>query len=245
MFPSSFPLSITVRAALAGVWLALASPLMAADGGFTATLLTEQKAAAGLNALSDPERTVLDQLVTRDLTQVRQENPVEPAGTFLTRCTPEEREQAGLNRLTPAELAQLNQLVATALMAHPKPKERPRIKDNEILVEKPKPEVHGEVSLTYGRSSGGGTFRGASFLVDYFDPATGLGLSVGVSNVTGRGFYGYYPNDFGSPYYYGGAAGLMAAPYRSSPYDDFAYGDGDSLRTAGSWDQAGHYRRRP
>jgi hypothetical protein len=244
MSPSPFMLFPTLRAALAGGVLVLASSLAAAEGGFTATLSAEQKTAAGLASLSDPERAALDQLVTREVAQARQDNPGEPAGTFVARCTEGERRQAGLDRLTPAELATLNELVAAALAARPKPRERPRIKDSEVLNPAPKPEIHGSVTLTYGRG-GGGTFHGSALWVDYFDPASGLGLSVGRETFSGRGLDRFYPDYYDLPAFSSDARAVVAAPYRSLNHDDFDYGDGQSFRAATAWDQFGRYHRRP
>ena len=243
MPPPRHPLTLYLRTALAAALLAV-GPAWAAEGGFSATLSPEQQSAAGLTSLSAAERATLDRLVSRDLALVRQETSTEPEGPFLARCTGAERQQAGLDRLTAAQQTRLNELVAATLFTRPKPRERPRIKDSEVFNPAVKPEIHGSVSLTYGRGSGGGSFHGSAFTLDYFDPATGLGLNVGIASFSGRGFYGFYPGGFGSPYDYGyDGFGLMGAPYRFSPYDDPYYGAGESLRAG--WDQAGRYRRRP
>ncbi len=241
MFPPRSLLPLFLRAALAAGLLAVTTALAAAEGGFTATLSSGQQTEAGLTTLSAAERVALDQLVARELSFVRQEKSGEAGGSFVARCTATERQQAGLDHLTAEEQTRLNELVAAALAARPKPRERPRIKDSEVLNPAVKPEIHGSIALTYGRG-GGGTFHGSELNLNYFDPASGLSLNVGLASFTGRGFYGFYPDDFGSPYYYGGY-GLMGAPYRTSPFDDSLYGEGQSLRTG--WDQAGRYRRRP
>ena len=243
MSPPRHPLFLLLRAVLAAGLLAVTAA-GAAEGGFTATLSSAQQSAAGLTALSPAERASLDQLVSREIALVRQEKSAEPDGAFIARCTGPEREHAGLDRLTATQQTRLNELVAAALFTRPVPRQRPRIKDNEVLNPAMKPEIHGSISLTYGRGSGGGSFHGAAFNVDYFDPASGLGLSVGIANYSGHGLYGFYPAGFGYPYDYGyDGLGLMGGPYRFSPYDDPYYGDGETLRTG--WDQAGRYRRRP
>lgn len=222
----------------------LAGSLHAAQGGFSATLSVEQKNSIGLATLADDEREALDRLIAVEVSIARQDSANELAGDFATRRTPDERQQAGLERLTPTQLAELNAVVASAIAASPKPKERPRIKDSDVFTPQRKPEVHGEISLTYGRSSGGGDFRAASMWVDYFDPNTGLGLGVGISSFKGNGFNGFYPGYFGSPFssfsdfgYYG-----YDSPYRSFGRDYSYSEDTRSLSLSKSWN--GGFRRR-
>jgi len=174
------------------------------QGGFTATLSTEQKNAAGLTTLTPEERDALDQLVKAEVAQARGDGNTEFEGTFAARHTNEELQRAGLNRLTPEQLKKLNALIANAVAASPKPRERPRLRDTDVFNPQSKPQVHGEVTLTYGRTSGGGDFRGASMWVDYFDPKTGISLGVGISRFSGSGLWGFCPSyyDFGPGYGY-------------------------------------------
>jgi hypothetical protein len=219
----------------------MAVSLSAAEGGFSATLSAEQKNSTGLTSLTSAEREALDQLVAAEVGQARQENSSGFDGTFASRRTDEERKQAGLDRLTPAQLTKLNRLVAAAMAASPKPKERPRIKDSDVFSAPIKPEVHGEISLTYGRGSGGSDFRAASMWVDYFDPNTGFGLSVGISNFKGNGFYGFYPGYYGPSSFYGPGFGYYGSPYRNFGRDEWDVGDGQSFRTYGDWNSP-YYR---
>ncbi len=75
------------------------------------------------------------------------------------------------------------------------PRERPRLKDNEVVSLKRRLEVHGGMSFTYGWASGGRDFREAGAWVSYFDPESGLGLGFGFSRFSGDVpyGYGYYP----------------------------------------------------
>ncbi len=236
-----FPAAVCT-AFLAGL-LAITTGLHAAEGGFTATLSADQQTAAGLARLSTAEKTVLDQFVALELGQVRQGEWQELTGTFVSRRTDAERKSAGLDRLSPAELTGLNELVAAALAARPKPKERPRIKDSEVFNPAPKPEIHGSISLMYGRGAGGRDFHGSSLTLDYFDPARGFGLSVGVSSVSGKGFYGYYPDYFDSPYYSSMPFYLENSGF-SPPRENFPYGEGQSFLAPAAWDSTGlgHWR---
>lgn len=244
-------LSSCRRAALTGV-LALAGALSAATGSFFSDLSAHQQATAGLSALSPAERTALDQLVAAELASGRRLLQDEISGSFVNRRTAEERQASGLDRLSAAELARLDELVAAALMLRPKPKERPRLKDDEVVSAARKLEIHGAVTLTYGWNRGG-SFHGASLWLDYFDPASGLSLGIGLSNFTGPGYYGgpgysgYYPDDYG----YGYGARLAAPfsfysdlPDRGRSRHDFLLGDGPSIRGMAIRDSFDPGRRR-
>ena len=233
-----------LRAAWLACLLALGPALSAAEGGFTALLSPDVQAAAGLTRLTTAERTALDQFVADELAGVRAGGERALTGTFVSRRTPPERQQAGLDRLSAAELARLDELVATAQTARPAPKERPRLKDDDVINVR-KPEIHGAASLTFGWG-GGGHFQAASFNVNYFDPATGLGLSVGVGQVSGRGIRGYYPFTFAPDYYNLGPADYYDPFYSGASREDFTYGSGQSFRPADDGDAfgRGYLRRR-
>ena len=230
---------LKIIAALAGSLLFFLANLSAASGGFVGTLSGNEQAAAGLPALSAGERAALDGLVAAELAEVRQGEPHPPAGTFISRRTAAERTAAGLDRLTAPEQARLNEMVAAALAVRPKPKERPRLKDDDVISAERKPEIHGSVSFTYGWG-GGGTFRAGSLWVDYFDPVSGLGVGIGLASISGDGFYGYYPDYYGARY--GTAApGYLDASYRGPARDEYFPGSAASLR--GGWDPFGRGRR--
>ena len=234
---------LTVLAALTCCPLAATAPLRAVEtaGGFTTTLPADTQAAAGLTILSVAERAALDRLVAQEVASAREQNITEFSGTFTARLAEEDRKAAGLDRLDPAQLAKLNELVATAIAARPKPKERPRIKDSEVFAAARQPEIHGSVTLAYGWG-GGRSFMGESLQLDYYDPDHHFGLSVGLNNSTGPGFYNNgYPGYYGyGPRYYDAAPFSYDASYRDDPRDDFIRGDGQSFSRGGGW---GGYRR--
>ncbi|MEO6995880.1 MAG: hypothetical protein ABI273_19915 [Lacunisphaera sp.] len=235
-----------LRRILFGVFLVAATAVShGATGGFSATLSTEQKNAAGLTGLTPAESDALDRLIATDVAQARTENGVELDGTFVSRHTELERKQAGLDRLTPAELTKLNGFVATAVAADPKPKERPRIRDSDVFSAPRKVEVHGEFSLTYGRTSGGGEFRGGSMYVNVFDPKTGLSIGVGFSQSRGKGLYGFNPGyGYGYGYGYGAGLGWNNSPLGS--FDPYDWDQGNGRIFGGSilndWSNAAYYR---
>src|SRR6478736_994628 len=201
------------RVVRSGLWLAgllalLVAPLPAASSGFSATLSSGQRQAAGLDQLSAGELTMLDLLVASDLANARQ----------LRGTTLDERfsirhggQNAGFDHLNPDQLAQLDELVAATIAAQPLPKERPRLKDDQVVSLKSQLQVHGGMSFTVGWASGGRNFREAGAWVSYYDPASGLGLSFGFSQYTGDAMYpyGYY---YGGPYAYNRAGWYGAAP---------------------------------
>lgn len=231
-----FPAAVCT-AFLAGL-LAITTGLHATEGGFAATLSADQQTAAGLAKLSTPERSALDQFVAMELSQVRQGEWQDLTGPFVSRRTDVERKSAGLDRLSPAELTRLNELVTAALSARPKPKERPRIKDSEVFNPAPKPELHGSISLMYGRGAGGRDFHGSSLSLDYFDPVNGFGLYVGVASFTGKGFYGYSPDYYDSPYYSSLPFYLESSGF-GPPRESSLYGAGQSFLTPAAWDSRG------
>jgi hypothetical protein len=207
-----------LRSALAAgcLWLVVAAPL--AFGGFSATLSPTEKSSLGLDALSVEERALLDQLVAEDLALARRENPAALAGTFASRLDEAARKQAGLDRLTPAQLAALNERVAAAVANRPAPRERPRLKQADVLAAKKRGEIHGSVTLAYGWG-GGREVRAGSLWLDYYDPENRFGLGVGITTVNGDGFYGYHPGYhsgryFHDPYY---PADFYYDDFRASP----------------------------
>ncbi len=237
-----------LRASLLAAFLMFVVSLSAVEGGFSAALSAEQMNSTGLTMLGSGEREALDHLVAGEVSQARQEGSGELEGTFFARRTDGEKRQAGLDRLTPGQLTQLNALVAAAVAASPKPKERPRIRDADVFSAPKKPEVHGEFSLTYGRDCDGSSFRGASMWVDYFDPNSGLGFSVGISRSTSKGLFGFYPGDYGLSSLYGaGYPGNFGWPYRNSfEADNWSEAGGRSFRTSLDMDRSYNreFRRR-
>jgi hypothetical protein len=183
---------------LAGLLTALNLSVRAADGGFTSTLSSEERTAAGITLLTAGEIATLDRLVAEDYDRVRLFNSV--TSQFTERQTGTQLKQAGLDRLAPEQLAKLNETVATVLAARPQPRERPRLKDGAVLSEQGRLRVHGGMSFTYGWAGGGRSYRETSAWVSYFDPVTGIGLGFGFSNFSGDSLYpgyyydrGYYP----------------------------------------------------
>jgi hypothetical protein len=195
---------------LAGLLMSLAAPLIAGDGGFIAALSSQQKADAGLTVLTPEELEALDQLVADDQARVRQLKTSALPGKFSSRHSEEKRAAAGLNRLTAEQLAKLDELVDGAVYSRPAPKERPRLREGDVLSEQGRLRVHGGMSFTYGWAGGGRSFRESSAWVSYYDPVTGLGLGFGFSNFSGDGLYPGYAYD--RDYYPATAPSYSAIP---------------------------------
>jgi hypothetical protein len=211
---------------LTGLLLSLGLPLLAATDSFTATLSGEEQAAAGLNILTDAELETLDQLVADDLIRARQLKTSALHGSLGTRHPEAKIAAAGLDRLTPEQLARLNELVDKAVYARPQPRERPRLKESDVLSEQGRLQVHGGMSFTYGWAGGGRNFRETAAWVSYYDPVTGLGLGFGFSNFSGDSPYGYYMGD----YYSRGVYPAAASYYSARPRTTFlSAGQTDSL----------------
>jgi hypothetical protein len=169
-----------------------AASLHAADGGFTATLSSEQLNAAGLSKLSAAEDDALNTLVAREVSAARQGGVRAFAGTFVGRRKPDERAQAGLDRLTPVEQDRLNDFVAAALASGPAFTEpASKLASLDTSVKDPRHlEVHGEVSFMYGWGSGGRSVKGGSIYTTFTDPAGRYQFAVGYSQYEGNGFLG-------------------------------------------------------
>jgi hypothetical protein len=187
---------------LSGLLAALGPALTAGGSSFTGTLSLEQKTETGLATLGTNELATLDRLVATDIIRSRHIQLPPLADPYSRRYTEAETKEAGLDRLTTEQLAKLDTLITAALAAAPQspslqPRERPRLRDGEILSEKGRLQVHGGMSLTIGWASGGRNYREVGAWVSYFDPVTGLGLSVGFSHYSGdilgssygRGYY--------------------------------------------------------
>lgn len=178
-----------------GLWLAVAVPTFA---GFSATLSSADKAAVGLDGLAENEWAALDDLVAEDVAFARRENLKEFDSTFIARLSAADRKQAGLDRLTGEQLARLNELVAAAIAKRPTPKQRPRLKESDVLAKR-RGEIHGSVSVVYGWGARGRDYRAGSLWLDYYDPESRVGVGVGITASEGGLGY-YYPGYYGAPY---------------------------------------------
>lgn len=229
---------------LAAVLLLLTVPGHAAEGGFSATLPADTQMAAGLAGLTPAERAALDQLVAAELAAVRRADGPELTGTFVSRRTEAERKSAGLDRLTSAQVEKLNEVVASALTPRPKPKERPRLKESDVLSAARENRIHGSVTVAYGWGGRGRDLWAESLWLEYYDPESRVGLSLGLTNFNGDGFYGYFPDDYGGGYYHSLPL-CFGTTCRGNPRDDFHFGEGQSFRGGGAFllrgGRRGHY----
>lgn len=169
----------------------------AAETSFSQRLKAEEQTATGVAKLSDTQRSVLDNLVERELRLAREGNVNGFAGEFTTRRSPPELAKAGVDKLTEAERAQLNAKVAEVLASRPVEPTGLAPVPRAVAARgvAPKPIVHGEISFTYGMASGGRDFYGTSFYVEQTDPVKGYTIGIGVSQFRGDGVFFYDPYD--------------------------------------------------
>lgn len=242
MFSPRAALSMVWRAGLAGVMLALAAiPSAAAENDFCAQLSGEQLAASGLTSLTPAERTAIDRIVAAEMSESRLAEGVVLSGTFVSRRTPVELKETGLDRLTSEQVAKLNELVASSTIDRPKPKERPRLNTDSVINVRARPEVHGSLSLTYGRVAGGQSFHGADLWLDYSIPELNLNLGFGMSRNSGGALYDYYPGIYG-PHYLGRDPFLFDATNPGILRDSLHYGTGETFQMANAWGSIGYSR---
>jgi hypothetical protein len=216
-------------AALLGCLLSVVGLMRGTESSFIATLSPQQQTAAGLAGLEPAECAALDRMVVEELSQTRRPGSLDGLSPFSVRRSAAERQTAGLFRLTAEQLDQLDEFVAAALETRPKPRERPRIKDSEILnVTKPV-EIHGAITMGYGWGGGRST-RFGSLQLEYYDPVSGFSLSLGLATSSGNGYYGLYPGSYGlGPYAFAPEVWPGMSP-TSRPLD-FSLGAGAPFRT--------------
>ncbi len=196
-----------LRAGLLGVLLMLATGARAADTGFSAGLAPEERASAGLNALTQAQVSALDALVGRDVILAHEGGVTGFSTAFTQRHSDAERRAAGIEAMSPAERGVLDALAARAIAYGPSPSSGftysppPKPAPVETLVSTPPQfEVHGDVSFTLGGGSHGSSFYGTSADVFVTDPSGRFTLGIGVSEFRSRGLIGPYDPCMIEPY---------------------------------------------
>lgn len=184
----TFPRVLACAALALGLLTATAH---ADEPGFSAKLSAADQAAAGLTKLSAEQLAALDTQIAREITAARQGDVVAFSRSFLSRRTADQLASAGLATLTPEERTQLDAVVARAVAQRPtiviktlaaKAREQEAVETITY-----KPQIHGEVSLTYGMASGGRNFYGGSFTGIYDDPAHHLTVAFTYAEYHGKG----------------------------------------------------------
>lgn len=179
--------------------------LRGAQGGFTATLSPDQQAAAGIAALTDAKRDLLNALIASEVALARQGEVSGFAGTFSSRRNDGERAAAGIEGMTAEQVAELDRLVAALIAAGPSTRDIPvKLKRDQTTKPRERLEVHGEISYTFGAASGGREFHGGSMTTTIFDTKTGSSLSFTYGQFEGdllpyHGRYGYHDDWTGPP----------------------------------------------
>jgi hypothetical protein len=161
-----------------------------AEAHFIDSLSPTEQTASGIAKLSAGERSALDDQIAREIALARQGDVVAFAKSFNERRTSAQVDAAGLATLSPGERAQLDVLIARAVARRPAADiTRFSNKSSSEGVETVtyRPQLHGEVSLTYGMASGGRNFYGGSFTTIYDDPAHNLTVAFTYSEFHGKG----------------------------------------------------------
>lgn len=176
------------------VLLCLSTPAVRAgsvETPFTHSLSAADQAAIGLTKLSEEQRAALNGQIAVELSLARQGDVVAFAKSFSERRNPGQISATGLSLLSTTERAQLDVLIARAVAQRPaaasyrRPATKPA--DDAIETVTYRPQLHGEVSLTYGMASGGRNFYGGSFTTIYDDPAHHLTVAFTYSEFHGKG----------------------------------------------------------
>lgn len=181
-------------------WLPLAAALVLAaaparadePASFTAKLDAADQAAVGLAKLSPAQLAALDTQIAREITVARQGDVIAFARSFMSRRTGDQLTAAGLAALTPEERTALDTFVARAVAQRPAVVVKTlaaKAKEDDAVVETVtyKPQIHGEVSLTYGMASGGRSFYGGSFTAIYDDPQHNFTAAFTYAEYHGKG----------------------------------------------------------
>lgn len=215
-FPTPMPAPgrIFSRCLLALLCAGAALPVRAdGDVRFSATLSAAQRDSAGLSQLTADQLAVIDGLVRQDEAASKFKHNDVDHTRFTQRRTAREREVAGLDRLTPAQQALLDDLAARRIPGTEPSNVAAAVAGlaaapavtPQTTVTPAKPDIHGEVSFTYGWGRGGNTMGGDIFLT-YTDPAGRYAVTAGYSEFRGPGLpLGFYPG-YGPIRTYPGAA---------------------------------------
>ncbi len=175
---------------LAGAALMAATAVPAsAASRFSESLSDADRQACGIDRLSSDQVAALDALVHRVEADAPEPGPA-AAKPFSQQLIPDEFRAAGLGLLTAPQRARLDAQVA----ADGSPAGHPALAalagtgaaaPAGVEAQRPAPEIHGFVALTYG-FGGGTSFREATTAVDYVDPSHRLELGVSFSQIEGK-----------------------------------------------------------
>lgn len=211
-----FPLRLASFLALAA-WFFASVTLHAEEKEFSATLSAEDQKSTGVTHLTPEQISTLNVLVKRELILAKQGNVVNFAGEFSQRRSAPERAKAGIDKLTPDERSRLDATVARALATQPREHIStltPVTSSAAVQGIGPKPIVHGSVTFVAGTSGGGNNFYGGGFEVEQIDPVHGYSISIGYSELHGKGLWGGYGYRYGRPgYRYGHDYGFEYGPW--------------------------------
>mgnify|MGYP001550237427 FL=1 len=162
-----------------------------AEAAFIAALSADDQAAAGLPKLTASERAELDRQIAREITLARQGDVIAFAKPFGDRRTSAQITATGLSRLSAGERTELDALVARAVARRPVTAftrySKKSADDDAVETVTYRPQLHGQISLTYGTAGRGREFYGGSSTTIYDDPAHGFAAAFTYAEYHGKG----------------------------------------------------------
>lgn len=184
---------------------------------FSDTLTQEQRVFTGLKRLNDTQLASINALVEREIKLATQGDVRGFAKSFCERRNSGELEATGLLGLREEEKAQLDGLIAERLAECSQP--GPQAVSNpgkgvSFPRNRSALEVHGSVSFMVGSNFKGGYVYGGAFETTLSDRSGRMSLTLGYSELHGKGMplwgvypcaypYGRYPYGGYYPYEYG------------------------------------------
>lgn len=186
------PFSRVLACAALALGLLNAVAVRADEPGFTAKLSATDQAATGLTKLSAEQTAALDAQIAREITVARQGDVVAFSRSFMQRRSADQLTAAGLTALTPEERTQLDRVVALAVAQRPAIvvqtlTAKAKAADDAVETITYKPQLHGEVTLTFGTAGGGRNFYGGSFTTVYDDPQRKFSVAFTYAEYHGKG----------------------------------------------------------
>lgn len=195
------PLSRVLACTALALGLLVGTNARAEEPGFTAKLSATDQAATGLTKLSAEQAAALDAQIAREITVARQGDVVAFSRSFMQRRSADQLTAAGLSTLTPDERSQLDRVVALAVAQRPAIvvqtlSAKAKAADDAVETITYKPQLHGEVTLTFGTAGGGRNFYGGSFTTVYDDPQRKFSVAFTYAEYHGKGLLPYDQCDY-------------------------------------------------
>jgi hypothetical protein len=185
---------------------------------FSDSLTPEQLSSTGLKRLSDTQIASVNALVDRELGLAQQGAVRGFAKSFCERRSRGELEATGLLSLAEDERAFLDGIVAERIAQTSQPVAQGTTTHGQGVAfpkNRSALEVHGSVTFMVGSNFKGGSFYGGAFETTMSDRSGRMSLTLGYSELHGKGMplCGAYPYDYPYGYYsYANSPGSLLRP---------------------------------